>query len=75
MKEGWVMIYSSIDLLDVKLAEDVLKQNGVESHILNKPDSAIPSLGEAELYTLPEKAEQAVKILVEKGIKTTDEEE
>lgn len=75
MKEGWVLIYSSGDLLDVKLAEDVLKQNGVESHILNKPDSAIPSLGEAELYTRPEKAEKAIAILKKKGIKTVEEED
>lgn len=50
------------------MAEDLLKQNGIESHILAKPDSMIPSVGEAELYTLPEKAEQAVSLLKENGL-------
>lgn len=68
MKESWIKIYSSQDLVKVKIAEDVLKQNGIESHILNKPDSMLPMLGEAELYTLPEKAEEAKRVLKEKEI-------
>ena len=63
MKENWVKIYSSTDLMQVKLAEDILKQNGIVSHILNQPDSAMPMLGEAELYALPENVEQAKAIL------------
>lgn len=66
MKEGWIKIYSNSDLMEVKLAEDILKQRGIESHIESKPDSVFPSLGEAELYTLPEKAEAARKVLAEK---------
>ncbi len=62
-KENWVLIYTNTDLLQVKLAEDVLKQHGIGSHILSKPDSAIPSLGRAELYTLPENEEKAKEIL------------
>lgn len=75
MKEGWILIYSSTELYQAKIAEDILKQNGIESHILNKPDSAIPSIGEAELYTLPEKAADAVRVLKENGIKVDEEEE
>jgi hypothetical protein len=63
MKEDWVKIYASDQLYQAKLAEDVLKQNGIESHIVNKPDSVLPTIGEAALYTLPEKAEQALKVL------------
>jgi hypothetical protein len=69
MKENWVKIYSSNELLQVKLAEDLLKQHGIESHIESKPDSAIPTLGEAVLFTLPEKAEEARKILEENDFK------
>ncbi len=69
MKEKWVKIFSSTDLLQVKLAEDVLKQKKIESHILNKPDTMMPMLGEAELYTLPEKVEEAINILEAEGIK------
>jgi hypothetical protein len=69
MKENWVKVYSSLDLMQVKLAEDLLKQHKIESHILSKPDSVMPMLGEAELFTLPEKADQAMKVLEEKGFK------
>lgn len=65
--DNWVKIFSHADLIQVKLAEDVLKQNGIESHILNKPDSVLPSLGQAELLTPNEKAEAAVEILESNG--------
>lgn len=63
MKEGWIKVFSSLDLIEVKLAEDLLKQNDIVSHIANKPDSAIPSLGDAELYIHPDDKEAAVKVL------------
>jgi hypothetical protein len=63
MKDNWVKIFSSSDLVRVKMAEDVLKQAGIASHILDKPDSALPMLGEAVLYTLPENVDQANKVL------------
>lgn len=68
MKEGWIKVYSSSDLVEVKLAEDLLKQEGIISNILSRPDSAIPSIGEAELYIHPDDAEAAVKILKEADI-------
>lgn len=68
MKENWVKIFSSKDLLRVKMAEDVLKKNNIVSHIANKPDSAMPMLSEATLYALPDKAEEAVKVLRANGI-------
>jgi hypothetical protein len=69
MKQNWVRIFSSNELIQVKIAEDILKQNGIVSHIISKPDSAIPALGEAELYTLPENAERASELLKEYSIK------
>lgn len=68
MKENWVKIFSSKDLMQVKVAEDVLKQNNIVSHIISHPDSAMPMLGTAELYTMPENAAAAAKVLKEKGI-------
>jgi hypothetical protein len=68
MKENWVKIYRSTDLMKVKIAEDVLKQNGVESHIVSKPDSIMPMLGEAELFTVPEKVDAALKVLKDNKI-------
>jgi hypothetical protein len=63
MREGWVKVFASLDVLQAKLAEDILKQNGIESHILSKPDSMIPSVGEAELYAPAEKATEAIEVL------------
>lgn len=63
MREGWILVYASSDVFHAKMAEDILKQNGIESHMVSKPDSVLPSIGEAELYTLPERAELALKVL------------
>ncbi len=63
MKEGWIKVFASANLMEVKLMEDLLKQHGIESHILSKPDSMIPSLGEAGLYTPADKAEAALAVL------------
>jgi hypothetical protein len=68
MKEGWVMVFSTIEEYQARIADEVLKQYGIESHIVNKPDSSFPSTGEAELYTPPEKAERAREVLKEQGI-------
>lgn len=68
MKENWVKIYASKELIKVKVAEDVLKKNDIVSHIADQPDSAMPMLGEASLYTLPENAEKAKEVLKENGI-------
>ncbi len=73
MKEGWVKIYSSVEEFKAKIIEDILKQNGIESHIVEKRDSAIPSLGESTLYTPPEKVEAALAILKEEQLIEEDE--
>ncbi|MDZ4681317.1 MAG: DUF2007 domain-containing protein [Saprospiraceae bacterium] len=65
MTEGWVKIFTARELFQAKLAEDLLKQNGITSHIVNKPDSVLPFIGNADLYTNSEDAELAVKILAE----------
>jgi hypothetical protein len=68
MLENWTKIYSSFDLMQVKIAEDVLKEYSIESHILNKPDSVMPTIGDAELFVLNENAERALAVLRERDI-------
>jgi hypothetical protein len=63
MLENWVKIFVHKELLQVKLAEDILKQNNIESHIASKPDSVIQPLGEAVLYVPREKGEAALDVL------------
>lgn len=65
MRQGWVKIFSSQDELQAKLAEDVLKQHQIESHIVSHPDSVLP-LGEAVLYTHPDQVDRALEILKER---------
>jgi hypothetical protein len=66
--EGWVKVFASDDLMQAKLAEDILKQEGVASHIVNKPDSVLPMLGEATLYVQEAFAEEAATILRNNGM-------
>jgi hypothetical protein len=68
MNDNWIKIFATTEEYQVKIAEDVLKQHGIESHVVSRRDSALPSLGEVELYTLPEKAQRAVEILREQKI-------
>ncbi len=67
MKENWILIYKTTEPFQARLAEDVLKQNGIVSHIIGKTDSAIPAIGAAELFVLPDDAEEAKIILTENG--------
>lgn len=63
MKEDWVKVFESREILKTKLVEDALKREGIESHILEKPDSAIPSLGSATLYTPQENVKKALEVI------------
>jgi len=72
MKEGWIRVFSANEMFKVKIAEDKLKQHGIESHIVNQGDSAIPSIGQVELFAPKEKATDAVKILREADIRKDD---
>lgn len=70
MKEGWTNIYAADQEFKAKLAEDILKQHSIVSHIMTKPDSAIPSIGAATLYVKDEDVEKALEILKEENILT-----
>ena len=68
MVENWTLIYSNTDLIQVKLAEDILKQNDIVSNIISKQDSVLPSIGANELYAKPADAARAKEILVANDI-------
>ncbi len=68
MKEGWVKVFSAKEEFKAKIAEDILKQNNILSHIFTKPDTAYPVLGDADLYAPQEDAERAVEILKKEGV-------
>lgn len=63
MKNNWVKIYSSSQQHLVEIAKGVLKENGIDSVILNKKDSAYNMWGELELYTSEKDALEAASII------------
>jgi len=62
MKKDWVKVYSHSQLYNVELVKAVLKDNGIESVVINKKDRAY-LFGEAELYTLADDALKAKHII------------
>ncbi len=63
MQEGWTLVFAAAEEFKARIADDILKQHGIESLILRKPDSMFPSTGEAELYAPAEKAAEAIEVL------------
>ncbi len=70
MLENWEKIFAAADILQVKLAEDVLKQNDIVSNIINKKDSTNLTPGAGfELYARKEDTERALEVLKANGFK------
>ncbi|GAB5551624.1 MAG: hypothetical protein Sapg2KO_12150 [Saprospiraceae bacterium] len=72
MKDGWINVYSADLEFKAKLAEDILKQHDIVSHIMMKPNSAIPSIGNASLLVPEAEAEKAIEILKKEKIITEE---
>ncbi|MGA1583331.1 MAG: hypothetical protein ACO4CH_08755 [Saprospiraceae bacterium] len=66
--DNWTLVLVTNEM-NAKLAEDLLKQNGITSHIATHEDSAFPSVGDSRLFTLPEDAEKATELLQANGFK------
>jgi len=63
------MIWFSISQIKIKSAQYVLSQMGIESHTVNKMDSAHAGLfGDIELHVDKKHEEKARKILIDEGI-------
>lgn len=63
MNSSWVKIYSSSQAHLAEIAKGVLKENGIDSVVLNKKDSAYNMWGEVELYTSEQNAKAAMSII------------
>jgi hypothetical protein len=62
MEAKWTQIYSSADTFHVEVLKGLLAENGIESVVVNKKDSAY-LFGEAELYVNVEDAFRATQII------------
>lgn len=59
----------SVSELKIVTAQHVLREAGIESHVLNKKDSAHAGIfGDIELYVDKEVAEKSRSILEEEGV-------
>ncbi len=63
MNSNWVKIYSSSQAHLAEIAKGVLKENGIDSVVLNKKDSAYNMWGEVELYASDKNAVEAMSII------------
>lgn len=68
MNNNWKKIFSTNEMIQVRLAKDVLKAHKIDSVILNKQDSAYAVLGEQELHVPMTMAAQAIAVLTENEI-------
>ena len=63
MNSNWVKIYSTSQAHLAEIAKGVLKENGIDSVVLNKKDSAYNMWGEVELYASEKNAREAMSII------------
>lgn len=63
MEQDFIKVYSSIDPIRADMAHDILYENNINSVILNKHDSMIQTLGEAEVYVHIDDRLKAIEIL------------
>jgi len=62
LKDNWVKIYSSVDFYKVEITQAVLKDQEIESVILNKRDSTY-LFGEVELYVATDNVLKSKQII------------
>jgi len=63
MEKDFVLIYQTTVPYQAEIAREVLADNEINCIVLNQQDSAIPSLGEVEVYVHQSNHEQALNLL------------
>ena len=66
MENGWINIYSSSLPHLVEMAKELLRENEIESVVVDKRDSAYITIGELELYVRDRDVMKA-KFILEKN--------
>ncbi|MCF8364744.1 MAG: DUF2007 domain-containing protein [Bacteroidales bacterium] len=64
MENDWVLIYSAGNIQEAELIKGMLLEQGIESNIMNKQDSAY-LLGDVELYVMTKDEITAKKLVDE----------
>ena len=68
MTNNWKKVFSTNEMLLVRLAKDILKAHKIDSVILNKQDSAYTVFGEQELHVPVTMASRAIAVLADNDI-------
>ena len=63
METNWKLLAKNSDLQYITILSNVLEEKGIKSNVINRTDSAFPSLGESELYVDEKKYDQALEIV------------
>jgi len=63
MEQDFVLVFRTSDRFQVEIAKEILEDNDVNCVVLNRQDSAIPSIGEIEIYVHKNDLELALDIL------------
>ncbi len=63
MEKDWVKILSSDKVYQIQITELILKENEIETILINKIDSSYPAFGNVELYVSKENVFKAVQII------------
>lgn len=65
MDDNWIIVYNTSELYLAEMAQQMLRDNGIEAVVLDKKDSAYPSIGHIELMVEKENQPAAEKLIKE----------
>jgi len=63
MEKGWVEVYMTMQNYKASIAKELIENEGIKAVVLNKHDSAYPTLGELSIYVAEQDAEKALVLL------------
>ncbi|MCK9269740.1 MAG: DUF2007 domain-containing protein [Bacteroidales bacterium] len=62
--DNWVLVFNARNMASAQITAGMLKENGIESHILNKQDSEF-FIGSVDLYVETQNEAKARQLLSE----------
>ena len=65
MANEWIRVYTFEDPIQGELANAFLHEQGIDSRLINRKDSAFLMLGQVEIHTRAEDAERARSLIEE----------
>lgn len=63
MEKDWVTVFATESPFEAELVNGMLKENGIESVIINQRDSAYGVFGKAYVYVYKDFAERALQLI------------